>query len=303
MEKIPTREELVFSWQQQYYFNRNSTRTAVQEGLHRLIEDIQLEHFAVFLLRITHDRSADLRPPEAFTSYPRAWIEYYIRRSFYLADPIFHEARRTNRPFYWGLNLFLEPYLPRQRRVMEEASAHGIQFGFAIPVHGPLGSFGVFILANEDPVWLRRVTCRERERLHAVALDMHEYLLERALRKVRKVEDALSLRNPGLLPPREREALLWTLEGHPAKAVGLRMGLTTYTVHRYLSDAQQRLGCGTKNEAAVRAYRSGLLHESPWTNPRRRRLRRPATITMGEPGGLKIRGTVVMDGDPEVDGD
>ena len=93
------------------------------------------------------------------------------------------------------------------------------------------------------------------------------------------------------------------LGGPSGEGGGSEMGLTTYTVHRYLSDAQQRLGCGTKNEAAVLAYRSGLLHESPWTNPRRRRLRRPATITMGEPGGLKIRGTVVMDGDPEVDGD
>ena len=285
MNRKPGREELVYSWHRQHYFTLESTREEVLSGLHRLVGVLGLEHFAGFLLRISHDRSPLLRPPATLTSYPKAWIDPYLARSFYLGDPVLHAARWSHRPFFWGPNRFLEPYTPRQRRVLEAAGAHGIRYGLGIPVHGPMGSCGVFILANGDPERLRRATQGEQDQLYAVALDVHDYLLRGAMAKVRKEEDALELRSSSLLRRREKEALWWTREGYPAKQVGRLLGLTEYTVHRYLSDAQQKLDCRTKVEAAMRAFRAGLLHREPEGEVRRRRWKgNPA----GESGGRRV---------------
>lgn len=69
--------------------------------------------------------------------------------------------------YSWGPNRFLEPYRPRQRRVLEEAGTHGIRCGLGIPVHGPMGSCGVFLLSDGDPEWLRRTTEGEQDQLSA----------------------------------------------------------------------------------------------------------------------------------------
>ena len=89
---------------------------------------------------------------------------------------------------------------------------HGIRYDLAIPVHGPTGSIGVFILADGDLEWLKIVTDREHRQLYAIAFDLHEYMLDHAVAKVRRVEDALDLRNPAVLRKRGREVLFWTRE-------------------------------------------------------------------------------------------
>ena len=180
-------------------------------------------------------------------------------------------------------------------RVLEAAGDHSIRYGLGIPVHGPMGSCGVFILADGDPERLRRATGGEQDQLYAVALDVHDYLLKGAMAKVRKEEDALGIRSPGFLASREKEALWWTREGYPAKRVGSLLGLTEDTVHRYLSDAQQKLGCRTKYEAAMRAFRMGLLHREPDGEVRRRRKKK---VTPWQPEDRRIEGMVVMDGEP-----
>ncbi len=214
----------MYSWHCQYYFHFTCTRKEVHAGLHHLIQDLQVDHFACFLIRLSHDRSPILRPPEAFTSYPRAWIESYIRSASYLPDPIIHEARWTNEPFYWGPGLFLKPYSPGQRQIIKDAGEYGIRYGLAIPVHGPTGSFGVFIVAHRNLVWLKKRTEGEYARLYAVAFDLHEYMLDRAVAKARRVEDAWDLRKPELLRKHEREVLYWTGEGYPAKVIGAYSG-------------------------------------------------------------------------------
>ena len=302
MEKKPGREELVYSWHRQYYFNMNSTPAEVQAGLHRLIGVLGVAHFACFLLRISHDRSPLLRPPATLTNYPQAWMGPYLTRSLYLGDPVLHQARWSHRPFFWGPNLFLEPYRPRQRRVLEEAGAHGIRYGLGVPVHGPMGSCGVFLLSDGDPEWLRRRTEGEQDQLYAVALDVHDYLLQGVMAKVGKLEDTLDWRSPGLLRQREKEVLLWTREGYPAKRVGSLLGLKEDTVHRYLSDAQQKLGCRTKFEAATRAFRAGLLYGDSGEAVRMRRWRRRRErkqATLWQPEERRIEGMVVLDGEPE----
>ena len=257
--KRPTRDDLIHSWLDHPYFHMRSTEEEVMEGLHNLIRDLNLDHFAFFLVRVSHDRTPVLRPPSTLTSYPREWINPYLRRHYYLADPVFHEVRWSNRPFYWGSEQFLKPFSTRQKKVLEDAGKHGLRYGLAVPVHGCMGSIGVFNLVDEDPEWLRRSTQGHHRRLYAVALDLHELLLHRVLEIVQKEEMAQGKGNSYVLTYRERECLLWTMEGYSAKDVGRVLGLKGASVERYLSNLNTKMGCGNKFASAIRGYRNGTL--------------------------------------------
>ncbi len=126
---------------------------------------------------------------------------------------------------------------------------------------------------------------------HAVVFDVHEYMLDRAVAKARRVEDAWDLRKPELLRKHEREVLYWTREGYPAKVIGHIPGLTKNTVNQYLNVVREKLGCRTKFEAAVRASRFGLLLGSP--DSYRRNFRRDAYPEV-EDGDRWIEGTVMV---------
>ena len=143
--------------------------------------------------------------------------------------------------------------------MVEEAGEYGLRCGLTIPVHGPRGSFEMFILADGDLAWLKRATEREHHQLYAIAFDVHGYMLDRAVGRARRVEDALDLRDPDLLRKHEKEVLYWVQEGYPVKVLSKMLGLTVNTVNQYLNVAKEKLGCRTKFEAAVRASRYGLL--------------------------------------------
>ena len=130
----------------------------------------------------------------------------------------------------------------------------------------------MFILADGDLEWLMRATEREQHQLYAIAFDVHEYMLDRAVAKARRVEDALDHRDPDLLRKHEKEVLYWVLEGYPVKVISKMLGLTVNTVNQYLNVAKEKLGCRTKFEVAVRASRFGLLDGC--FDRRRRDLRR-----------------------------
>ncbi|MXY66369.1 MAG: helix-turn-helix transcriptional regulator [Gammaproteobacteria bacterium] len=108
---------------------------------------------------------------------------------------------------------------------------------------------------------------------------------------MRRVEDALDLRDPDLLKKHEKEVLYRTLEGYPAKVISKMLGLTVNTVNQYLNVAKEKLGCRTKFEAAVRASRYGLLDGC--FDRKRRDLRREV-YPMEPTGDRWIEGTLMV---------
>ena len=64
MRRKSRREELMYSWHCQYYFHFSSSRKEVHAGLHRVIQDLQLDYFACFLICISEDRSPNLPSSE-----------------------------------------------------------------------------------------------------------------------------------------------------------------------------------------------------------------------------------------------
>ena len=61
----------------------------------------------------------------------------------------------------------------------------------------------------------------------------------------------------------ELECLLWTAEGKTAEEVASILGISVFTVNRYVSVGVRKLNCVNKHHAAIRALRAGLICSAP----------------------------------------
>jgi DNA-binding CsgD family transcriptional regulator len=74
-----------------------------------------------------------------------------------------------------------------------------------------------------------------------------------------------ALRRPLLVEPedrltdRERECLLWSIQGLRAQQIAERIGTKTKTVEKQIASARQRLHARTNAQAAVKAILLGLI--------------------------------------------
>ena len=240
------------SWFGYSYYQPEDSAVEVNARLGRLVDDLALDHFSYGMLRPPDGSTADCTSA-VYASYPQEWIDRYLRRHYLRLDPVCDLAARSTRPFYWGPGRFLRAFRKQQRRVFDEARAFRIVNGLSIPVRCARGATGVFNVVASDARRLREATRREHERLYAAAFDIHDFALNDTL-----AGEGEETNGPDL-SIRERECLLWTLEGKTAEEVAAILGLSVFTVNRHVSTAARKLGCVNKHHAAVRALRTGII--------------------------------------------
>ena len=61
------------------------------------------------------------------------------------------------------------------------------------------------------------------------------------------------------LTPREREVLLWTMEGKGTWVIGELLGISSHAVKFHLQNAMRKLDSSSKHQAVLKALRLGLL--------------------------------------------
>lgn len=256
------------SWLDNRYFDPGDRLDVVCAGMKRLVDDLGLDYYCFRMAKHPGHVEVDFGAV-GNASFPREWIEHYMRRRYHLRDPILELAVRSNRPFYWGPGRFLRSLGKAQRQVALEASAYRIVCGLAIPVHSANRSVGILNVVATDRKRLRDGAFGQQERLFAAAYDAHDFMTRTAPTQTARTRttirpgcESASLPWEALEPElssRERECLLWTVEGKTAEEVGDLVGLSVHTVNRHASNAARKLGCLNKHHAAIRALRSGLL--------------------------------------------
>lgn len=239
-------------WFENSYFHPGDTAPEVQSKLESLVEDLGLDYFGYGLLRPLESGVLEMGT-SALGNYPVEFIDRYIQGRYHLIDPVCELSVRMNRPFYWGPGRFLRAFRKPQRRVLDEARAFGIVYGLAIPVHGPNGAVGTFVVATEHAKRLLDAVGGEYQRLIAAAYDAHDFAVGAVTGALEG--DVVE----SLLTVRERECLLWTAEGKTAAEVAAVLGLSVSTVNHHMSAAAGKLGCVNKHHAVVRALRAGLI--------------------------------------------
>ncbi len=230
--------------------------TVAEARLHlgRIVRETGLDRMAYVTVSPPRGCRADIYGT-AITDYPQAWGERYIERDYVLLDPVVERATRETRPFFWTAGGRYPD--PRQRRMMAEAQDFGLGHGLTLPVRSADGALGLFSAVASDAERVRAAASGHIGRLLAAACDAHEFAVGR-LPGLRAGDGDDPGDGPGL-SARERECLLWVLEGKTAAATAVILGLSVFTVNRHVHNATCKLGSRNKHHAAVQALRCGLI--------------------------------------------
>ena len=226
--------------------------TVDQTGLllERVVRKLDLDRFAYITVEVPRDCRMDLYST-AITNYQQEWVERYIERDYALDDPLLERSSRETRPFFWSTGM--PPRNARQRQILADAHAFKLTNGLAIPVRGAEGALGIFNAVASDAQRVREAARHGGEELLAAALNAHEFAVGRM-----PGTQAGGIDDPGL-SMREKECLLWTLEGKTAAETATLLGLSVFTVNRHAFNATRKLGALNKHHAAIQAFRAGLI--------------------------------------------
>jgi DNA-binding CsgD family transcriptional regulator len=187
------------------------------------------------------------------SGYPRAWREQYDKNSYLAIDPVITRALSTILPFDWEE---LDKSDPRVAQLFREAAAHGLRYGFSVPVHGGHGEGGVLSLARAEPALPAALS--ERQRLFQQA-QWFSAVLQTKLRAL-VFEETESTTRP--LTPRERDCLRLAAEGQSAQDIARVLRITERTVVFHLNHAEEKLGTTRRQHAVARGVALGQIEPS-----------------------------------------
>lgn len=190
--------------------------------------------------------------PVIVSSYPAPWRSRYEQHGYHQLDAVVSMGRASRRPFFWGSGEYVNRLSPRRRRLFDEARNFGILSGFTVPVHGPMGEWGLFSIASGDSM----------ERF-ADAVGESQYLLQVLGPRIHAVAVERLLgggeSEPVVLTEHERVCLAWTMRGKTAWEIGQILGRSKPTIDYHIQKAIRKLAASNKFHAAFKALQAGML--------------------------------------------
>ena len=232
--------------------NRVSTAANLRDIIERVVGAQGFEKFAYILFHGHMDRSHSADFPPFLTNYPTDWIRRYVTENYQLKDPVLIQGLKRRGPFRWGSGQMLKRLTRDQKKLMGEGKDFGIAHGITIPVHGPLGECGFMTVATQENTgeFERRVAESELK-LQILAYHLHRPMTEKLLPN--------SVLSPGILTPREIEALYWTANGKTTWEISRILGRSESTVNFHIKHAITKIDATNKCHAAIKACKLGLL--------------------------------------------
>ncbi len=184
--------------------------------------------------------------PPFLTSASPEWVARYMELDLYSLDPITQMAMRTCRPFTYE-----EAYLSRTPEVemyKREATAHGVEFGWAVPVHKVGIAPGIVSYAGRT-----KVALSSTEAMHMAVVCMMAF--ERASIYFSEMVPELGL----VLSDRERSVLTLVARGKTNWEIGTVLSISEYSVRDYLKALSVKLRTSNRAHSVARAMQLGLI--------------------------------------------
>lgn len=203
----------------------------------KLCNHFHIERFA--LAKISDNkRSPFLRENkfEIFDTYPKEWMNMYIKKNFYEFDPVYKLIDQTYFPQTWHVNDFNNLSDP-ERKIFEIASDFSISTGTTIPIKNIDASKIYF-------------TSADRIIHHPEVL----YILSHAARIYWDVyQKQISNISFTQLTQKEKEIFLLKKQGLLSKNIADNLNISMATVAFHLKNIRQKLKC-SRTEQAVYSY-------------------------------------------------
>lgn len=172
------------------------------------------------------------------TTRPEGWIKRYAEQRYQLVDPVLRRMTVSAEPFRWSD--VRATATPAARKLFEDASAFGLNDGFALSVYGAEGSaIGIsvggehYALGPQDEASLRVAAIYFQEKFASL----------------RQRPDAPA--KVAKLTPRERECLSWVASGKTDWEISQILNISEQTTHEYVQNALSKLNAATRAQAVA----------------------------------------------------
>lgn len=232
-----------------------------------LLENIKNQESITQIIRLIQDSGdyknvAYFMSPNAPTSnkmpffhstYPKKWIERYLRMEYGDIDPILSYSIRNDpknkaRHYFWedieGLN-------DQQIDFFKDSVSYDIgKRGVTFPVSVLQNATAIFSLTSdlESDDWRDKIT-KEREILEKIAHELH----------VKAILEVYSSEEMPNLSRREIECLNLIAKGKESPAIAIELGISEHTVRDYLKSIRKKLGCKTLAQAVFKATKMRII--------------------------------------------
>ncbi|MCE7797245.1 LuxR family transcriptional regulator [Sphingobium sufflavum] len=222
------------------------TFESIYNMLDAWVRDLGLSHF---MFRLSLNPAGDSPNVVLIHNYPERWTQFYRSKLHYRIDPIVRHCREATSPIFWDEvrrpdNVSQADYTQFLREAILADLVNGVSF----PLHGPIGEWGLLNL--NGPVPLSR-THPEAGRICTMGKIFSAYLQDATRQIIRNQASKLGYNN---LTERQKECLLWTIEGKTAWEVSRILGISERTVVYHIQNCFDVLNVNNRTQAAARAY-------------------------------------------------
>lgn len=190
-----------------------------------------------------------LSSPKMFmlNNYPTAWQERYAKENYLAIDPTVAHGIKSVAPLVWTESTFKS--CPS---FWADASAHGINVGWAQSSYDPRGAVGMLTLSRSHDAISEKELLSSSMQTSWLVQAVHEGMT-RLLEANRPSSAAV------VLTPREIEVLRWTADGKTSGEVGEIMSIAERTVNFHINNCLEKLGAANKTAGVIKAVMLRLL--------------------------------------------
>lgn len=180
------------------------------------------------------------------SNYPHIWQNAYEENQFAKKDPTIEHALKSTIPLIWS-----EKNFTSATSFYEEATSHGIRFGWSQAIRSAEGLSMLTLSRSADPV--------SSAELHAnmSRLLWFNQVISQALQKFALSEKTQN--KPVVLTSREAEVVRWTADGKTSFEISVILGIAERTVNFHLNNVMSKLDTHNKIAATVKAITMNLI--------------------------------------------
>ncbi|MEW7006185.1 MULTISPECIES: helix-turn-helix transcriptional regulator [unclassified Lentilitoribacter] len=193
----------------------------------------------------------DMRPYFMLNGWDVEWQARYINQGYVHTDPVIHRCTHSIEPFCWADATNGRKLSPNAQKIMNEARAFDMLYGFAIPIHSIKGQQAIVTFGTDH----YDLSEEDEAALHMIAIYAHAQL-----RKFKRTATPEALpRDVSRITPREKECLLWASEGKTNDDVAEILSISRSMVETHLARAGSKLNTCGKTHLIAEAIRSGII--------------------------------------------
>lgn len=218
--------------------------------------------FSKFMFRLVLTSDGERRSIALIHNYPSSWKSYYRDNLLYRIDPVVRHCQENSDVIFWT-DIERPPDVDKAEytKFLRQARFAGIQHGISFPMHGPFGEWGMLNLNCSTPL------APNTEGANDIVIEGKSFCAQVQATVRRLFKRHSQPPKYGKLTTRQKECLLWSIEGKTAWETSQILGISERTVVYHIQNSFDTLNVLNRAQATARAYAYlfadlGFMHEN-----------------------------------------